>query len=61
MTKRKKNRKAYITLFLFTKKKTCAKRKNNRKFYIRGRRKVLHSSISDGSAEERYINTENNK
>jgi hypothetical protein len=34
----------------------------NRKAYIGGRRNDLHSSISDGRAEERYIiNTEKYK
>ena len=46
------NRKAYITLFLFAKKKTCAKRKMNRKLYIARKTNGLHSSISLGESAE---------
>jgi len=60
------SRKLYITLFLFRKKKTCAKRKMNRKFYIVGRTNILHSSVSSIGWERRRrgalcINTESFK
>ena len=59
------SRKLYITLFLFRKKKTCAKRKMNRKVYIMGETNILHSSVSSIGWERRrgalYINTESFK
>jgi len=51
-----KDRKFYKTLFLFRKKKTCAKRKKmemNGKAYIVGKRSSLHSSLHCLSGKKR--------